>query len=117
MTADLLLTDAGIETTLVFHEGIELPDFAGFQLDTPTWRANPDWGARLGYDAAALDRVNRDAVAFARELAATAPDVAVRVAGIVGPRGDGYVVGDRMTPEEAEAYHGPQVRSFAAARA
>ena len=27
----------------------------GFVLDTATWRANPDWGAELGYDAAALD--------------------------------------------------------------
>ena len=28
-------------------------------LEAPTWRANPDWGERLGYDATALDRVNR----------------------------------------------------------
>ena len=27
------------------------------------------------------------------------------LSGIVGPRGDGYIIGDRMTPEEAEAYH------------
>ena len=26
----------------------------GLVLETPTWRANPDWGARLGYDAPAL---------------------------------------------------------------
>ncbi len=26
------LTDGGLETTLVFHEGIELPLFAAFQL-------------------------------------------------------------------------------------
>jgi homocysteine S-methyltransferase len=147
MTADLTLTDGGIETTLVFREGIELPHFAafpllddpdgraalrryfepflklagehgaGFQLDTPTWRANRDWGERLGYDRAALDRVNRDAVAFARELAATAPDVDVRVNGVIGPRADGYVVEERMTAEEAQAYHGDQVGSFAAAGA
>jgi homocysteine S-methyltransferase len=143
----LTLTDGGLETTLVFHEGIELPHFAafpllddpdgraalrryfepfltlarehgaGFQLDTPTWRANRDWGERLGYDRAALDRVNRDAVAFARELAAAAPGVDVRVNGVVGPRGDGYVVEERMTAEEARAYHGDQVASFAAAGA
>src|SRR5215218_11056913 len=94
----LLLTDGGLETTLVFQRGIELPHFAafplldaaegrtalreyflpylatareqgaGFILDTATWRANPDWGLRLGYDAAALDRVNRVAVAFAEAL-------------------------------------------------
>jgi homocysteine S-methyltransferase len=147
MTPDLVLTDGGLETTLVFHEGIDLPHFAAFplldapdgrallrryfesfftvarehgaafQLDTPTWRASRDWGERLGYDRAALDRVNRDAVAFARELAAAAPDLDVRVNGVVGPRGDGYVVDRRMTAEEAHAYHGDQVQSFAAAGA
>lgn len=29
---DFFLTDGGIETTLVFHEGLELPDFAAFHL-------------------------------------------------------------------------------------
>jgi S-methylmethionine-dependent homocysteine/selenocysteine methylase len=147
MQRDVLITDGGLETTLVFHEGIELPEFAAFplldrpggraaleryfepyfgiarehgarfQLDTVTWRANRDWGARLGYDRAALDRVNRDAVAFARDLAAANPDVDVRVSGLVGPRGDGYVVGERMQPDEAQAYHAEQIGSFAAAGA
>ena len=36
----------------------------GIVLDTPTWRANLDWGARLGYDAARLAAVNRRAVEF-----------------------------------------------------
>src|SRR4051812_15969697 len=147
MQPDVLITDGGLETTLVFHEGIELPEFAAFplldrpggraaleryfesyfaiarehgarfQLDTVTWRANRDWGARLGYDRAALDRVNRDAVAFARELAAGNPDVEVGVSGLVGPRGDGYVVGERMQPDEAQGYHADQIGSFAAAGA
>ncbi|MCW2996740.1 MAG: Homocysteine S-methyltransferase [Solirubrobacterales bacterium] len=144
MREQLVLTDGGLETTLVFHEGVELPHFAAFplldspagrevlrryfarffdvarehraafQLDTPTWRANRDWGERLGYDHAALERVNRDAVTFARGLAADAPDVDVRVNGVVGPRGDGYVVGTRMRPDEARAYHRDQVASLAA---
>jgi homocysteine S-methyltransferase len=74
-------------------------------------------GASGGYDRAALDRVNRDAVAFARELAAAAPELDVRVNGVVGPRGDGYVVDERMTAAEAHAYHGEQIGSFAAAGA
>jgi homocysteine S-methyltransferase len=140
----LLLCDGGLETSLIFHQGIDLPDFAAFVLledetgrdalrdyferyldvarehglaivlDTPTWRANPDWGARLGYDAAALDRLNREAVAFARELG---DGEAVVVNGAVGPRGDGYVVGELMSAEEAERYHAPQLRAFAAAGA
>jgi homocysteine S-methyltransferase len=147
MTPALVLTDGGLETTLVFHEGIDLPHFAAFplldapdgravlrdyfepflslavehgaafQLDTPTWRANRDWGERLGYDRTALDRVNRDAVTFARELAAAAPELDVRVNGVVGPRGAGYVGEDRMTAAEAREYHGDQIGSFAAAGA
>ncbi len=46
-------------------------------LDTATWRANPDWGAQLGYDADALAAVNRDAVVFARELAEGRRDVTI----------------------------------------
>jgi S-methylmethionine-dependent homocysteine/selenocysteine methylase len=32
MRGDVLITDGGLETTLVFHEGIELPEFAAFPL-------------------------------------------------------------------------------------
>ena len=150
LTGDrMFLTDGGLETTLVFHRGIDLPEFAafpllgtadgrtalrayfdgylalaraedaGFVLDTPTWRANPDWGARLGYDAAALDRANRAAVAFARELrdAATDGPSPIIVNGVVGPRGDGYAPEALMTPGEAQRYHAPQVGAFAAAGA
>jgi len=145
----LFVTDGGLETSLIFHQGLELPDFAAFPLldreagraalrsyfepylrlaverragvvlDTPTWRANRDWGARVGYDAAALDRVNREAVAFARELAAgaVAAGTAVVVDGVVGPRGDGYDPATLLVPEDAERYHAPQVASFAAAGA
>ena len=97
---DTFLTDGGLETTLVFQEGIDLPHFAafplvdslegratlrryygrylalaaeaglGFVLDTPTWRANADWAPRLGYDLTGLRRVNLDSVAFLRELRA-----------------------------------------------
>lgn len=145
----LFLADGGLETTLVFHRGIDLPLFAafpllddpdgraalrdyfrrylaaareqgaGFVLDTATWRANPDWGAQLSYDAAALDRVNRDAVAFAhalREEAGGEPDP-ILVSGVVGPRGDGYRADSLMTAEEAEAYHGAQIAAFALAGA
>lgn len=140
------LADGGLETSLIFHQGVDLPDFAAFVLlddeagratlrryfepylrvareqgaglvlDTPTWRASSDWGERLGYDADALDAVNRAAVGFARELAAEAPGETV-VNGVVGPRGDGYVVGESMSAAEAARYHAPQLASFAAAGA
>ena len=144
----VFLTDGGLETTMIFHKGLDLPLFAsyklleddqgraalrdyfsrylevarkqgtGFVLDTATWRSNPEWGAQLGDDAAALDRINRDAVAFAKELRdENALDAPVLVNGVVGPRGDGYVVDDTMSAEDAERYHSAQVGSFAAAGA
>lgn len=141
------VTDGGLETTLVFHDGIDLPDFAAFPLlddergrlalfryyapyvevarrlgtgivlDTPTWRASLDWGPRLGYDAEALAEVNRRAVAFIDGLATENPDVAVVHNGVIGPRGDGYVVGTAMSADEAAGYHALQARAFAEAGA
>ena len=137
MEPSIALTDGGIETTLLFHEGFDLPCFASFPLlgedrgraalrryfepfldtaqeygvpfvlDTVTWRANPDWGTRLGYDDDALAAANSEAVEFARELAAARPDVTIN--GVLGPRGDGYVVGERMSGDEAAEYHGRQI--------
>src|SRR4051812_8390244 len=89
---ELFLTDSGLETELLFNQGIELPQFAAFPLlndadgmrrlrayydahvavaeragarfvlEAPTWRANADWGTLLGLDAAALADVNRRAI-------------------------------------------------------
>ena len=134
-----------METTLIFRDGLELPDFASFVLlddrtglercggyyaayvaiakrhgvgivlDTPTWRANPDWGARLGYSAEALDDVNRRGVALLTEMRAEGGDgVVMVISGCIGPRGDGYVVGEALSPDEAQAYHSAQVSTFAA---
>jgi S-methylmethionine-dependent homocysteine/selenocysteine methylase len=145
----VFLTDGGLETDMIFHRGLDLPHFAsyklladdrgraalrdyfsrylevarehgaGFVLDTATWRSNPDWGALLGDDAEALDRVNREAVAFAQEIrdAQRETPAPVLVNGVLGPRGDGYVVDAVMSADEAERYHSAQVRSFAAAGA
>ena len=138
------LTDGGMETTLIYHDGIELPDFAAFTvlasgegraalaayydaylsvaearglpivLDTPTWRASSDWGARLGYSAAQLAAVNRDAVAFLREVCAGRA-ARVVVSGAIGPRGDGYVAGELMSTAQARDYHAPQVDALTGA--
>jgi S-methylmethionine-dependent homocysteine/selenocysteine methylase len=75
----IFLTDSGLETELIFLDGIDLPSFASFPLletergltrlrdyyqrfattakrggfglvlESPTWRANPDWAAKVGY--------------------------------------------------------------------
>jgi S-methylmethionine-dependent homocysteine/selenocysteine methylase len=134
--------DGGLETSLVFLDGIDLPDFAAFPLlddaagrstlrryydpylrlaaradagiviDSPTWRANLDWGARLGYDPISLAALNRSAIEFIASLAAQHPAVQSVTNGVIGPRGDGYVIGGTMNPAEAAAYHSLQARAF-----
>jgi S-methylmethionine-dependent homocysteine/selenocysteine methylase len=145
------VTDGGLETDLIFHSGADLPEFAAFPLvedeagralltryydayagiaaqagvglllEAPTWRANPDWATKVGYDPAALDRVNRASVElmqglrekYERDLGLTD----VKVGGMTGPRGDGYVAGEDADPDEAAEYHAHQARSQAAAGA
>jgi len=88
-------------------------------LETPTWRASADWGARLGFDKENLDRLNRMAVDLLREVQEEFDDGATRVvaSGNLGPRGDGYDPGEIMSETEAEHYHQAQVNSLAAANA
>src|SRR5215213_5732309 len=63
----------------------------GIVLDTPTWRANHDWGARLGYSEEALDDVNRRGVGLLEGVRAEAGDgVVMVISGCIGPPGDGY---------------------------
>jgi homocysteine S-methyltransferase len=144
-SGNLFLTDGGIETTLVFLDGLELPHFAAFHLfrtqrgeealrkyyrkyaqiarerrsglvlETATWRANGDWGDRLGYTADELAEVNRTSVAMLAEIRAEfeAPDVPIVISGCIGPRGDGYVPSELMSAAQAEDYHGRQVETFA----
>lgn len=100
LDATTFLTDGGIETTLIFDDGFELPDFAaypllrdpegraalhryfdsyaaiaardgvGIVLETPTWRASADWAARLGDSVEQLEAANADAVALLAEVRA-----------------------------------------------
>jgi len=94
----LFLTDGGLETTLVFHDGLDLPHFAAFDLmkeesgreaikryfrnyasiarnndrgivlESPTWRASSDWGDKLGYSAEELSLANQQSIALMDEL-------------------------------------------------
>lgn len=93
-------TDGGLETTLIYHDRLDLPLFAafdllknehgtdilrryylryagialahgcGFVLEAPTWRASADWAEQLGYDARALDAANRRAIELLLEVRA-----------------------------------------------
>ena len=143
---ELLLTDGGIETTLIFHEGATLPYFASFVLledesgtallrryferyaelaraeglglvlETPTWRANSDWAAKLGYDAPALAEANRRSVDLLLGIRRSFESgrTKIVISGNLGPRGDGYNPGSRMSAAEAQAYHASQIETFAA---
>ncbi len=96
----LFLSDGGIETTLIFQDGLDLPHFAafhllrsvggraalaryyeryiaiakadrmGFILESPTWRASADWGNKLGYSAGDIAAVNGQSIQFMHDLRA-----------------------------------------------
>lgn len=98
LEGDVFLTDGGIETTLIFHEELDLPYFAafdllksdegkqtlrdyfepyiniakdhgvGFVLESATWRASPDWAEKLGYSRDALDEANRKAIQILQDI-------------------------------------------------
>jgi homocysteine S-methyltransferase len=92
------LTDGGIETDIIFNRGVDLPEFAsfdllkdeggrnvlrsyfepyvalarerglGFILESPTWRANPRWAEKIGYSADELDAKNREAIELLADI-------------------------------------------------
>ncbi len=98
MTGDIFLTDAGVETDLIFNHGIEIREFAahtllsipqgraalsryfegflslanqqnnGFILDTVTWKAHRHWAEKLGATDDELKAANEDNVRFIAEL-------------------------------------------------
>jgi len=143
-SADLFLTDGGLETTLIFLEGFELPCFAafdllkdekgynairdyysrylqiakdfktGFILESPTWRASPDWIEKAGYSRPAIAEINEKAVQLLVDLKNKFQDQVstIVISGCVGPRGDGYKPENKMTVEEAQNYHSQQIEVF-----
>ena len=142
----LWLTDAGLETAMIFLEGIDLPQFAaftlldsaegqeallryntsflneaktldaGFLLDTVTWRASAGWGQVLGLTPAAIDQVNRTAVAQAKRLQTdrSGNGQQILINGVIGPHGDAYAPDQMLSAEDAENYHRRQVGVLAA---
>lgn len=145
----LFLTDGGLETTLIFHEGLELPDFAAFDLlktpegtatlgkyyrsyadiaqrfgtglilESATWRANADWGSKLGYTSDALASANLQAIGLLELIRSeyASPQTPIVISGCLGPRGDGYVPDHAMSAQEAETYHREQMATFAGSAA
>ena len=76
-------------------------------LEANTWRANPSWGAQLGYSLDDLAEANRRAVRFVAKIRdrEEAPGRPIVLSAPIGPEGDAYDPESRMTADEAEAYH------------
>ena len=98
LSGELFLTDGGLETVMIFHRGIDLPEFsafdllkddegteelrryyepylelagetgAGYILESPTWRASPRWAEQIGYSRGELEEMNRKGIALMAEL-------------------------------------------------
>lgn len=145
LSGGLFLTDGGIETYLIFHRGAELPFNAayvllqddagvaelgryfeeylsiareygtGFVLESATWRANPDWAAKVGTPPEELSRLNRKSIEMLVPLRERyAKEVApIVISGAVGPRSDAYRPTEIMSEDEAERYHSVQIATFA----
>lgn len=97
-SGELFLTDAGLETDLIFNKGIEIREFAahtllsdsagrcaltryfrdflslakrhktGFILDSQTWKAHSHWADDLGATESELHAANRESIDFIADL-------------------------------------------------
>ncbi len=102
LSGDIFLTDAGVETDLIFNHGIEIHEFAshtllpdtdgrqalsdyfksflslagetgcGYILDSVTWKAHPHWAEDLGASDEELRQANRDSIDFIARLSSGA---------------------------------------------
>ena len=98
LSGEFFLTDAGLETDLIFNHGIEISEFAahtllpheggrraladylkgfialagecdaGLILDSQTWKAHPHWAASLGVSVMDLEATNHEAIEFISSL-------------------------------------------------
>lgn len=142
-SASLFLTYTGMETDLIFNQGVDLPGFASFPLmettqgrellkgylkdlialgqetgtgvvlESPTWVANRDRGAAIGYAPDDLKRLNQSAIAMMAAVRAESPLVPIVISANIGPREDAYAPEAQMTPDEAEHYHAEQISILA----
>jgi S-methylmethionine-dependent homocysteine/selenocysteine methylase len=141
----ICITDGGMETDLVFHHQLDLPEFAAYDLlrhqqgyetlfnyyktyvelaqryklglilETPTWRANADWGDKIGDSPQDLEKFNLQSVKLVEHIREEYGDeeTPIVISGCLGPRGDGYTPSQIMTIAEAQDYHSAQIATFA----
>lgn len=139
----IFLAYVGMETDLIFNRGMDLPGFASYPLleteegratltgylrdiiavgktngngvilESPTWVANRDRGAELGYAPEHLAALNKQAVKLMSDVRETMGDLPTVLSANIGPRDDAYAPTDQMTADEAESYHLEQVAALA----
>lgn len=132
----------GMDTELLYRDGIDLPGFAsyplllnpehknllhnyycnladlarnqnvGLILDSVSWVANRDRGAELGFSPDELKKLNTEAIELIADVREEKGDLPTVLCGQVGPRGDGYAPADQMSTHEAEDYHSEQIEVY-----
>ncbi|MEY1555562.1 homocysteine S-methyltransferase family protein [Yoonia sp. R2331] len=141
--ADLFLAYVGMETDLMFNQGVDLPGFASYPLlkttegrellkgymkdlialgkeshagvilESPTWVANRDRGSAIGYDFPELKQLNLDAIAMMAAVRSESDHAPTIISANIGPRDDAYAPETQMNADEAEIYHSEQVSVLA----
>ncbi len=145
LSGKICITDGGMETDLIFNKKIDLPEFASYDLlrtqqgyetlydyykvyaklaqrfklglilETPTWRANPEWGQKIGDSVDSLHGFNLKSVKLIEHIREhyQTEHTPIIISGCIGPRGDGYIAGKIMTVADAQQYHSTQISSLA----
>lgn len=139
----LFLAYTGMETDLMFCKGVDLPGFASYPLletdsgremlrtyfrdlikigqqcgvgvilESPTWVANQDRGAGIGYSPEKLVELNKEAIELMSGVRSEFDDLPIVLSANVGPRSDAYAPGEQMTVAESENYHSQQIAVLA----
>jgi homocysteine S-methyltransferase len=132
-----------METDLIFNQGVDLPGFASYPLlkttegrellkgylrdlialgreacagvilESPTWVANRDRGAALGYSPSELKKLNQDAIALMASVRSENDHAPTVISANIGPREDAYAPEAQMDSDEAERYHSEQISVLA----
>lgn len=83
----------------------------GLILESPTWRASFGWLKKMNYSKDTVLNINFQAIELLQEIRENyeTDQLKIVISGCIGPRGDGYVVNDKMTIDRAESYHTEQI--------
>lgn len=139
----VFLAYVGMETDLIFNQGIDLPGFASYPLletdegraqlrgylsdmigvardagvgvilESPTWVANRERGAEIGYSSEMLIERNVQAIELMAGVREAHGDLPTIISANIGPRADAYAPAEQMSAEEAEQYHVEQIGNLA----